>query len=157
MPEIAGCAWMADQSQVDAIRERLIQEWILSRLTVDGQIDGLAAIASAYWTALAVTIGSAGTRATLSRARTLAQRKHPRLASVVIVEGGLDLAALRRGLRGEDPAATPELLGVLVEELCSVLRGLLGSALLPILREVEAELAAQARTAGSSPTGEEEQ
>ncbi len=147
-------------SQVELIRERLIREWILDRPSVDGQIDGLGAIAAAYWAVLAPMIGTLGTRATLTRAKALAARRHPLLGRIGVVEDGLDLAGLRAELGRETPRGSGEAVSALVQELFSVLHRLLGSAIVPILREVEVELAERAGTMGSpgsSPTGEEEQ
>lgn len=127
--------------QQEAIRRRLIGRWIAKQRSAEEQIDGLAATFWAFWIHLEPTLGGAAVRAVFRRAAALAAKKQPSMASLVVVASGPDLTPLRADLGGENPDRSREIVIALLDELFAVLYGLLGHALLPILNEVEAELA----------------
>lgn len=127
----------ADQQQIVS---RLIEDSIGRGHDAKGQVDGLLTLVEASRAVLDETIGSIASTAVLRRAIYLAGRQHPILASVVVTEGGLEVARLRAGLATEDAGRAREALLAVANSLFAVLYGLLRSALLPILVEIEKAL-----------------
>jgi len=121
---------------------RLIRKWIPAGQAVERQVDGFERLASAVTRTLDPIIGGMATRATLSRAASLAARRYPRLGSLVGPGNSLNVAQLREELKSESPARARRLLVALAGEWFGVLHWLLGSTLLPLLQEAEEELEA---------------
>lgn len=126
----------------------MIRRWVTKPDTVDGQVDGCVAVASAFWDALDPTLGNVATQALFRRAVHLAREKNPQLASLIVTPAGPDFGPLRDNLRGDDPKVARQVLAALIDELFFVLYSLLGNTLIFVLREVEAELSAKAAPDG---------
>ncbi len=139
--------------EVDRIRQELVRSFIAGRETVDGQLDGLTKLVTSLREILATMIGGMGARATLVRAASLAEQKHPCLSRLVIRGEGLDSSGLREVLRDETPDRAREELTALVSEWFNVLYWLLGDALMPVLLELESDLLGQGTPRGTDEEG----
>ena len=135
-----------------SIYDGLVNRWIRRGRTVDEQVDGLQAIFDAVWEVIEPLLGSVASLAMIRRTTVLAGRQDNRVRDAVGTARGLDVARLRLGLERESAESARQTLVVLADQLFSVLYALLGPTLLPILREVETELAAR----DGPPEGDEE-
>jgi hypothetical protein len=122
------------------IRTRLIRDWISARATIDGQCDGLEAIACATQSVLAMMIGRDATRAVLTHAVAKAARRNADVELIRVVDDSLDLTAFRSLKAERSLASSAEARSLVVDGLIIVLFRLLGSMAMTILREVHAEL-----------------
>jgi hypothetical protein len=125
----------------ESISRRLVSYWITRQQTIEKRCGGLETISAALWAVLAPMMGTVATRAIFSRAVTLASRQNARLGTIRVVDGGLDVSQLCLAVVQLDPEVASENLSVVVDELMLVLYRLLGGVLVPVLNEVEAELA----------------
>ena len=140
-------------TEFDKTSRRLVRRWVAGRRTLDGQVEGLAVVVTVLGGLLEAVIGGVATRATLSRALVVAGRRHPELKALSLPRAGLEVFQLKDELKGHAPEATCEMLSAVAEEWFTVLDWLLGKALLPILREAEADLAARRPKGGTSREG----
>ena len=123
-----------------AILSRLVQQEIAGEPTPSRQLNGAAAIVSALACVLQNIIGGVATEATLRRAQVQAARKHPWLGNVVVTNCTLAPTLPEVEIESGDPETSRGALVALIEEWFGVLRWLLGTTCLPLLREAEAEL-----------------
>jgi hypothetical protein len=126
--------------------QQLIEKWILSQPTVETRADGFFALASAFLGELEVFLGEVATRAIFARANALMRQRYTYLGNLVATEGAPDVAVVRDTLRGMSADSAGRILADFVDLLNLVLFSLLGAALVPLLREVVADLGAREGT-----------
>jgi hypothetical protein len=126
--------------EVDGVRQRLVDEWVVRPNDLDACVKGAAAIFQGFREVLKPMLGEAAMRAIFSRTISLVKREQPRLGNLSVLDSGLDVRPLRKALAGASDEEWREVLRTLVDQLFTVVHGLLGQVVVWLLPEVEAQM-----------------